>query len=242
MSNWKIEITLISDTIIGSGESWGAIIDTDVVFDQFGLPYIPGRRVRGVLRESVTEVLEMLYQARLLSEFGIQGRLNINEWLYEMFGKPGQDEAKPLSISDCRLKGYEMMVGHLRYLQDKHSDLFTSEVVRNHYSVIRQQTAIDSNGIAMDKSLRTVRALMRGLVFEGNFKIGGNVSDKLVVLMGLAISNMRHIGTSRTRGFGEIKTSLKEKVENNWVDVLSKRKNTLKWEASNEKTETIIYA
>lgn len=242
MVNWKIEIALVSDAIIGSGESWGAIIDTDVVFDRCGLPYIPGRRVRGVLRESVTEILEMLYQARLLHEFDIQGTLNINTWLFEIFGKPGQDEAKPLSISDCRLKDYNTVADHLRYLQHEHPDLFTPEVVRNHYSVIRQQTAIDSNGIAVDKSLRTVRALMRGLVFEGNFKIVGNVREKLVLLMGLAISNMRHIGTSRTRGFGEIKASLKEKLKNNWVDVLSQRKKTLKWEAANEKTEAIIYA
>lgn len=47
MAVFTFNLELLSDTLIGSGEGWGATIDTDVVFDDFGLPYIPARRVKG---------------------------------------------------------------------------------------------------------------------------------------------------------------------------------------------------
>jgi CRISPR/Cas system CMR subunit Cmr4 (Cas7 group RAMP superfamily) len=55
----RLELHLESPVLIGSGEGWGSVIDTDVVFDEVGLPFIPARRVKGVLRESTLELLEM---------------------------------------------------------------------------------------------------------------------------------------------------------------------------------------
>ena len=51
MMNHKINVKLKSDALIGSGEGFGAIIDTDVVFDEVGIPYIPGRRIKGCLKD-----------------------------------------------------------------------------------------------------------------------------------------------------------------------------------------------
>ena len=44
----KITIKLLSDALINSGEGFGAIIDSDVVFDDIGLPYIPAKRIKGL--------------------------------------------------------------------------------------------------------------------------------------------------------------------------------------------------
>lgn len=46
MKSYTIEIQLISDAIIGSGEGFGSLIDTDIVFDGLGVPIIPARRIR----------------------------------------------------------------------------------------------------------------------------------------------------------------------------------------------------
>ena len=43
MKTLTIELKLLSNTLIGSGEGFGAIIDTDVVFDETGIPYKIGR-------------------------------------------------------------------------------------------------------------------------------------------------------------------------------------------------------
>ena len=61
MLNYQIKIILKSDTLIGSGEGFGSIIDTDVVFDDLGIPYIPAKRVKGIMLESAEELNEMFH-------------------------------------------------------------------------------------------------------------------------------------------------------------------------------------
>jgi CRISPR-associated protein Csx10 len=48
---YLIQIQLLSDTLIGAAEGYGAVIDKDSVFDEVGLPIIPGKRVKGIFRE-----------------------------------------------------------------------------------------------------------------------------------------------------------------------------------------------
>ena len=43
--NWgELEITLQSDICIGNGYAFFGTIDTDVVYDRNGLPFLPARR------------------------------------------------------------------------------------------------------------------------------------------------------------------------------------------------------
>jgi len=47
---YLLEIKLLSATCPGSGEGWAGIVDTDIITDSSGLPFIPGRRIKGILR------------------------------------------------------------------------------------------------------------------------------------------------------------------------------------------------
>ena len=38
MTEFYLKIKLLSDALVGSGESFGANIDSDIYFDDFGLP------------------------------------------------------------------------------------------------------------------------------------------------------------------------------------------------------------
>ena len=40
----KIEMELLSDAIPGSGEGLAGIIDSDITYNEFGIPYIPAKR------------------------------------------------------------------------------------------------------------------------------------------------------------------------------------------------------
>ena len=40
-----VQIQLLSDTLIGTAEGYGTVIDKDSVFDEVGLPIIPGKRI-----------------------------------------------------------------------------------------------------------------------------------------------------------------------------------------------------
>ena len=70
----QLELTLLSDALPGAGEFVGGYVDRDIIYDLFGLPYIPSKRMKGILKNS----------ARDLEDCGLL-RNNLNE----IFGNPG---------------------------------------------------------------------------------------------------------------------------------------------------------
>lgn len=55
----KIKIKLLSDLCTASGETHNSLIDLDVVYDKYGLPYIPAKRLKGCIREAALEMQEL---------------------------------------------------------------------------------------------------------------------------------------------------------------------------------------
>mgnify|MGYP000559533320 CR=1 FL=1 len=47
----KITIKLLSDLCTASGETHNSMVDTDIVYDEYGIPYIPAKRIKGCIRE-----------------------------------------------------------------------------------------------------------------------------------------------------------------------------------------------
>jgi CRISPR-associated protein Csx10 len=201
MIQYQMRIALLSDALIGSGEGYGAIIDADVVFDEFGIPFIPGKRIKGILRDSMQEVIEMVQSAGILK---IQNQNVID--LY--FGKPGQMISAPLFISNFFICEYQKNRRSLKNLIDKYPKVVTRESIINHFTVLRQQTAISENtGTAKTHSLRSLRVLKKGLDFYGTIELNEENQD-LQNLLALSCANLRKIGTSRNRGLGDVECKL----------------------------------
>jgi CRISPR/Cas system CSM-associated protein Csm3 (group 7 of RAMP superfamily) len=185
---YTMNILLLSDTLIGATEGYGAVIDKDSVFDEVGLPIIPGKRVKGILRE----------QADLLKQFGV---LNSVE---KLFGETGLTDKNTeyLSVSSFTLLDYEANKTYLKYLIQE-GQVSRSEVIE-HFTTIRMMTSIDDDGIASDTSLRTFRVLKKGLIFSG--EIHFKPAD--IEIFESIISLTRRIGSIRNRGLGQIKCSM----------------------------------
>ena len=156
-----MQIQLLSETLIGSAEGYGAIIDKDSVFDEVGLPIIPGKRIKGILRE----------QADLLEKFGkidsvntLTGKINSVQTLFGNIGLTDK-ATEYLSVSSFTLSDYEANKNYLKYLIQK-GQISRSEVIE-YFTTLRMMTSIDEDGIAADTSLRTFRVLNKGLVFTG---------------------------------------------------------------------------
>ncbi|MBI5207064.1 MAG: hypothetical protein HY934_04655 [Candidatus Firestonebacteria bacterium] len=143
MKNLKIEIKLLSDTLIGSGEGFGAIIDTDIVFDDLGIPYIPARRIKGCLRESAEQVCEML------KIFNIPLKS-----ISEIFGTG--EKPSLLTFSNLTIEEYEKNRQWLGYFAEEYKNIISKDAILDTFTMIRQQTALDK-GIAREHSLRTIR-------------------------------------------------------------------------------------
>ncbi|WP_269849656.1 RAMP superfamily CRISPR-associated protein [Methanosarcina horonobensis] len=116
MSSFNLNIGLLSDTLIGSGEGWGATIDSDIVFDKYGLPYIPAKRIKGCLRESAVEVLEIFEKASI----GFVSQKEIDS----LFGEIGQTESGELSFSNAYIEDYALNKQWVEWLEDKHRSIF----------------------------------------------------------------------------------------------------------------------
>ncbi len=88
------------------------------------------------------------------------------------------------------------------------------------FTSLRQQTAIDKDGIAQENTLRTSRVLQKGLTFYSKLEILPNAfSPGIETLFALSATVFRRLGKMRNRGLGEIGCHLLE----NGVDVSVKK-------------------
>lgn len=202
MKRLTIEIDLISPTLTGSGTGFGSVIDSDIVFDETGIPYIPSKRVKGLLRDSAQEMIDALRATKI-------------EWLpsdiiNQTFGKPGDEKPAPVYFSDLTVKDYDTVKKWLDYLSQEFNTYINSHVIMNFFTELRQQTSIDeTTGTAEEHSLRTLRLAKKGLTFRGTIDIETNSEDPIKLLF-LAAKNLRHMGTKRTRGYGSVRCRLFE--------------------------------
>lgn len=183
-----ISIKLLSDLCCYSGEVYNTTVDTDVVYDDYGLPYIPAKRLKGCIREAALELYEM----------GLMPHYNA------IFGKEGSD-ASAFTISNAKLKNYEEIVNGLN--QFEKADFVNQQKVLSLYTYLRTQTAVDTNtGTAIENSLRTLRVLKKGLIFHADVDLKNN--DYAEEFKN-AVSMVKHMGVSRTRGLGLVELKVK---------------------------------
>jgi CRISPR/Cas system CSM-associated protein Csm3 (group 7 of RAMP superfamily) len=186
---YLLQILLLSDALIGAAEGYGAVIDKDSVYDETGLPVIPGKRVKGLLRE----------QAELIKDHGLE-KPDIDVY----FGKQGMTDKsiEYLSGDNFYLPDYNSNQQYLKYLIQA-GKISRSEVI-SHFTTLRMMTRIDDDGIAADTSLRTFRVLKKGLLFEGCL----NFDEKHFEVFKDVCALTRRIGSLRNRGLGHIQCTL----------------------------------
>jgi len=203
MKTIKMKVELISDTISGSGEGFGAIIDTDCQYDEYGIPFISAKRIKGTLRNSLNDLLEMPAVSKANNFVDEADREKV---LDTVFGKKGSMQSSSIAISDFVVENYDLAKSWFSYLIDQYPNIFSSETILSTFTNIRTQTEIE-NGIAVPHSLRTSRAVNKGLKFMADITIEKE-DEKIEELLALACANLRRIGTKRNRGLGDIQCEL----------------------------------
>ena len=214
MKKYKIILKLKSDVLIGSGSGFGATIDSDIIFDSYGLPYIPAKRIKGCLVDSFNQVETMFALA------GIQ--FNGNKQL--TFGVQGQEHPAEVYFENLYLKNYENIKQWMEYLsyKDNYPEIFNLDSILSLMTHTRSQTTID-NGVAKDTSLRKQRVLTKGLEFIGNIDILSNNPHEIENTLSLACRNLKSLGTKRNRGLGEISCTIKSNENENLMETTLKK-------------------
>ena len=188
----QLKIELISPFLPGSGSGNGASIDTDCTFDAYGFPILPGRRLKGCLRESAMRLCEM--------------GLCREEDVIALFGNAEHEGC--LLLGNAELEGvaqYRRKIDKIRPNEQGKRLLLTPNAIQSYYSVLSTRTAIDeATGTAKDHSLRTARVLKSGLTFL----CAASFADSEETLLTNCAKGLRHMGTNRSRGLGEVRVTL----------------------------------
>lgn len=187
MTNYKITLQPQSYLLCSNAESSGAF-DSQFVFDENGFPYFPAKTFKGLLRESMIEVLEM------------QGKESkqIREEIARYFGTEGDKFNNGLlNISNLYLSNYDSTDA---YFGSKNK--IKKHKIQQYYLSQIQQTALGENEIAKNTSLRYYAVLnhARAKGFETTIILDENQTP----ILQQALRNLRYAGTRRNRGFGKI--------------------------------------
>lgn len=195
---YKFTLTTESMLLAGSGEG-GVLIDADVVFHPTGFPYIPAKRVKGMLKESTEEVLEICGKTDT----------DIQKIIDALFGSPGciTYEGK-LTFKNLYVHDWNKIVDALEHTTNVTA--FQPDFIKSFFTTEIQQTAIGKDGVAQKHSLRNYRVINPGWSFETIFSITETLTDDEWNWLQKAIQNLRYAGTRRNRGFGKIKCQITE--------------------------------
>lgn len=196
MAEIDVTIEILSPIHLSSGQA-DVTVDAEIIHDEFGFPYFPAKRFKGLLCESALEILEMFELSGLDTK-------NLSS-LEKIFHRQSKSEVQLIVPNFYILpaEDYQNFCAEWKYLQTTYPEIFTAADVLNSCTSIRYQTKLE-NGIAADGSLHNMRTLDEGTKFFGTMTLL-NADEKILNLLALAIKNLSGAGLKRNRGFGRIK-------------------------------------
>lgn len=202
--------------MISASASADYIHDAVFLTDRVGLPYLQGATIKGLLRESMEDVLSM--------QDGKIDNTIINSW----FGESGfgQRDCDILFISNAYIPDYRNVFKEIKALIKTKS--IDRKDVTAYFSSTIAQTKIDDEGIADDGSLRKLRVLDYSRVMQFECEI--LTRKKFDKLFENAVFNLSYSGLVRNDGLGKIKCSVIEEPYNSpkTIDIESEDFNCLK--------------
>lgn len=213
----KIRITFLSDYMISSGLGDGFAADSMLVRDSNGIIYIPGRAVKGALREGASFLNKL-------------GRSDLKSASLYFFGsKDVEDENKGSNVQG------HMSVSSANLPDDIYSALINmgsnrAEVVSD-LTCQRIQTALENSQVK-PHSLRTLECGIRGTEFESSVDLycPEALNEFAKDYMKAVCAAVKSIGGGRSRGFGSCLVSViddSDKTEIKIPSILSEEQERL---------------
>lgn len=178
--NLKYKIEFHTDWHCGSGLAAGADVDALVVKDQNGMPFIPGKTVKGLIREAVEEVRffkKAVEKASLLDAFGF-------------FDDKEEKQKGTMFFTNAELD------------EEEYKAIVAAKASRFLYRKI-SSTAIDKDGIAKDHSLRKTETVVPCTLFGTIYDVPESLTQEIVEAMGF----IKRMGQNRNRGLGRCTVS-----------------------------------
>lgn len=212
MKRWNLQIVLKSDLCTATGESDSGMIHTKTALE-YGIPYIPAKRIKGCLLEAGKEMAD--------------NKVIQREILSRLFGAPGMEKGIGIRISDAHIysvpqyyfgqekEGQTVINNYEEFYETvRRTPQITEVLLEEIFTRKRTRTAIEEEtGAAQKHSLRTIQTVPSGMIFFS--RIEGELNEEDEKALVLCVKGLRHIGIGITRGFGEVCCSLQEAVPEN---------------------------
>lgn len=197
-----LKIELLSDTILGRGDGVAGVVDAEVQHDAYGLPYLSGKTLKGLLAATCAELFTAL-------ETAVPGQTDVwRQTARQLFGAPGSlaEQMGSLHVGDARLP--LSLQQAVAYEIDK--KLWQREEVLASLTALRHQTAMDAEtGAPRKETLRTARVILRGVTFVARLDFVDDApSPNGLALLAACAKALRRAGTDRNRGRGRIRVQL----------------------------------
>ena len=168
---------------VSSGLSGGAALDSYAVKDSAGLPYVPGKTIKGLIREAA----ELFWdQGDIDKCFGSRG------------SKGEQKDNDDTTQAQCYF-------GSATIDEKIAAEITSNNLQRNLFEII-SATKIDDNGIAVDNSLRDIEVVLP-ISLKGEIQ---NVSGEIAQNLKRALEMIKRMGLNRNRGLGRCEFKVKE--------------------------------
>lgn len=187
MTTINYKITFYSEWHCGSGLAAGADVDLLVVKDPHGLPFVPGKTMKGLIREAVEDYLSFSG-----TESG--ERTNVSKTdVSKLFGTAYDAE----SGTEGQAAG-TLFFSNASLPQNESEAIVGSNTQKYLYRKVAS-TAIDDNGQARDHSLRKMQTVVP-CTLEG--KISGEMTDDEKEVITKSLGLIKRLGQNRNRGLG----------------------------------------
>lgn len=178
MKDLNIEIRIHSQWHCGSGLSAGADLDALVIKDHNEMPYIPGKTIKGLIKEAVEDYIYFTGDGEKLKQpkermFGTQSK---------------KDEIRPdgcAHFSNAVLK------------ETEYQTIVANEAQKYLYNKVTT-TAIDDSGIAKEHSLRSMETVVPCTLYATI----SDVPEDMYATVCKSLSMTKRLGQKRNRGLG----------------------------------------
>lgn len=214
-----LKITLLSDTTFGRGDGVAGLVDAEVQHDEYGLPYLGGKTLKGLLGAACAEILFALEQSN---------HARLAEWQQAarfLFGDPGSraEAMAQMQVSDAQLPEdlRAMIMEEFRLLgnrADKEKEWGLKRTANlNSLTALRRQTAMDpKTGAPLPNSLRAMRVILRNTFFVARLDFRVPPTAYARQLLSASVKAFRRAGTGRNRGRGWLQADLYDQPFYNW--------------------------
>jgi hypothetical protein len=197
-----LRFELRSAATFGRADGLAGLVDREVEHDEWGLPYLRGKTLKGLLAE---ECENLVFALNLGGHAGWQG---LKE---DLFGVAGSGHAGRgiMHVGDAHLPS--ALRAEIRR-QVESDNLLPSQVLDS-LTTIRRQTAMNEYGAPQRKALRSMRVVLAGTLFESNLTFEREPTPRAWALLAAAVLALRHAGTARNRGRGWLRAELGSAAE-----------------------------